>query len=129
VSKLQGNRVEVAVVKLYEYEVAGPGGGGQGSSTGAGLLPRNVLTLSPNPFSGRVTVRYQLAKPANRTLEVFDASGRIVRVLERGMTTSGMHSVQFDSRDARGARLSPGIYFVRLRTDDLADTRKVILSR
>jgi hypothetical protein len=89
-----------------------------------------ALALSPNPFTEWLNVRYQLAKAGRTELEVFDASGRVIRMLGQSVEAPGNHVVQFDGRDDLGRRFAPGIYFVRLRTDGVSsDTRKVVLSR
>jgi len=62
-------------------------------------------------------------------LSIHDASGRRIADLVSGSASAGAHSVVWDGRDDRGARLPPGVYFARLETADVARTRKIHLVR
>jgi hypothetical protein len=56
-----------------------------------------VLTLSsPNPCFGSVDLDWTLVEPGNVTLSVYDASGRIVRIVESGWFEAGTHSSVVD---------------------------------
>ena len=68
--------------------------------------------VSPNPIRanrGRAEVRFDLARPAEVSLDVFDPAGRRVSELSRGSYQAGEHSASWDL-----SRLSAGTYFVRL---------------
>jgi len=50
-------------------------------------------------------------------LSVYDASGKLVRELVRGVQNLSNHSVLWDGRDMAGRRLANGIYILRLEAD------------
>jgi len=90
-----------------------------------GLLP-NV----PNPFRASTRVVFELARPESEArLAVYDLAGRRVRELWTGATPAGRHSVSWDGRDGRGARVAAGVYLVRLESSSGPTTRKVTLLR
>lgn len=69
----------------------------------------------PNPFNPMTTIRFELPSERRVDLKVFDASGRMVRELLRGvMYPAGRHSVEWDGRDESGRIASAGVYFCRL---------------
>ena len=60
-------------------------------------------------------------------MAVYDAAGRQVARLEDGPFAAGARETTWDGRDARGLRLAPGIYLVRLSGEGFAASRKVIV--
>ncbi|MCC7144589.1 MAG: T9SS type A sorting domain-containing protein, partial [Candidatus Eisenbacteria bacterium] len=59
--------------------------------------------------------------------EVFDASGRLVRVLVDGVLNTGRHEQGWDRRDQSGVRVPAGIYFVRLDAGGKGSRQKVVV--
>ena len=88
-----------------------------------------VATLSnyPNPFNPSTTIQYLLPSTQNVALAVFDVSGRLVRALEVGARTKGMHHAVWNGRDDRGNAVASGVYYVRLAGADKTLTRKIVL--
>jgi predicted esterase len=74
----------------------------------------------PNPFSDWLTVAYRLDRPADVTVEVFDALGRRVARLAEGRAGAGTHRAVWE-----GAAAS-GVFVVRLTaTPDGGAPRRV----
>jgi len=61
------------------------------------------------------------------TLAVYDVAGARVRTLIDGTRTAGRHGEVWDGRDSNGQLVGSGVYFYRLRTDDAALTKKMVL--
>jgi flagellar hook assembly protein FlgD len=74
-----------------------------------------------------VDFRYALARDVAPTVQVYDVQGRVVRSLDASVQTEGLHSTYWDRTDRHGTRVSPGVYWIRLSTDRVSDTRKVVL--
>jgi len=62
-------------------------------------------------------------------IDVFDASGRLVRTLLDEYRGAGRHSVVWDGRNNAGSVVPSGIYFYRINTGEFTATRKMILLR
>lgn len=95
----------------------------------AGGLP-NKITLSdnyPNPFNPATNIDYFLPSRAHVIIEVFDILGHQIKVLLNETKHAGQYRVTWDGTDERGALVSSGIYFYRLRTNVFAETKKMIL--
>jgi len=91
-----------------------------------------VLTLTaarPNPSVAGIEFEALLPRAGEVRLAIYDARGRIVRVLERGALTAGRHPYAWDRKDASGRTMSAGVYVVRLETPDGVRARKVTLTR
>jgi hypothetical protein len=84
----------------------------------------------PNPFSGSTTIRLSgpsLLTPSSSLL-VLDASGRLVRTLSASSAERGASSVTWDGRNQSGARVEPGVYFVK-RGNSPGSGLKLVLTR
>ena len=81
----------------------------------------------PNPFNPQTTISSTLADPGPVTLAVYDEEGRRVRVLRDGMVNIAGGVVTWDGRDDRGAPVSSGVYFYRLRVGGRNLARRMVL--
>ena len=79
----------------------------------------------PNPFNQRTTLRFSLAKVARADLQVFSVDGRLVRTLSNGVREAGEYQVEWNGTDDSGRPLNAGVYYVRLVTPQLKQTRVV----
>jgi flagellar hook capping protein FlgD/PGAP1-like protein len=91
----------------------------------AGASPR-LRTPQPNPSSGPVRIGFALSRPQAVDLRVFGVDGREVARLARGEWDAGSHEVAWSGKDAHGAEVRAGIYFVRLVADEAVETRRII---
>lgn len=82
----------------------------------------------PNPCVNGARVSFSLANAADVRLAILDAAGRNVRTLVRGAMPAGPQSVTWNGRSANGARVAPGVYFLRLTTPDRELTQRVTVA-
>lgn len=89
-----------------------------------GVVPRSYELKQnyPNPFNPGTTIEYDLPKPGEVTLIVYNLLGEKVVTLVSGMKPAGKHSLRFEARE-----LPSGIYFYRLQSDDFTKTKKMVL--
>jgi hypothetical protein len=86
-----------------------------------------ALEPRPNPTFGRTTFEYTVGSDASgASLALYDMQGRLVRELAKPVV-AGSHVVQWDGTDARGDRVRPGVYFVRLRFGASAQSRRLVV--
>jgi len=80
---------------------------------------------------GPVVIRYSIGLPAKLVrLVIYDARGCEVWRSGLAVRESGEHSVSWDRCDRSGARVSRGVYLVRLDAgDDMAARKLVLLHR
>lgn len=88
------------------------------------------LTLHPaypNPFNPSTTISFDLNVRSTLKLKIFDQLGREIITLFSGTLERGQHSYIWTGRDKNGKKVSSGIYFSQLQTEDLLRVRKVTL--
>ncbi len=76
----------------------------------------------PNPFNPVTTIPFVIQAPTHLRLSAYNLCGQLVADLAEGDFMPGEHQVRFD-----GQALASGVYFITLRTEDVAQTRKVLL--
>ena len=99
-------------------------------------LPKNTALLPnyPNPFNPETWIPYQLAKPANVSVSIHSADGKLVRLLEFGQLPAGVYkhksrAAYWDGRNAFGESVASGVYFITLTANDFKATRKMLIRK
>ncbi|MBK6505216.1 MAG: T9SS type A sorting domain-containing protein [Ignavibacteria bacterium] len=76
----------------------------------------------PNPFNPTTKIEYSLKARTDVRISVYDAMGRLVSSINKGVQDAGNHNVEFN-----GAALSSGVYYYKLQTPLFTDTKKMLL--
>ncbi|MCX5799772.1 MAG: MBL fold metallo-hydrolase [Candidatus Eisenbacteria bacterium] len=79
---------------------------------GASML--SVVSVSPNPFNPSVEIVFERQGSGQVAMEIYDVRSRHIRTVSLGFFGSGLHRARWDGRDASGADVSSGVYFIRL---------------
>ncbi|OGC42281.1 hypothetical protein A2Y85_02995 [candidate division WOR-3 bacterium RBG_13_43_14] len=92
-----------------------------------------MLTAYPNPFSKQTTIHYELRtrnyeeKDKTPTIRIYDASGRLVKQFTQLPNDQlRNYQINWDGKDDSGRDIPPGVYFVKLQGENLADIDKMI---
>jgi hypothetical protein len=83
----------------------------------------------PNPFISSATIEYVMAAEGVATISVFNVRGQRVKTLIAGIQTAGIHFAVWDGSGPGSRRVSPGIYFYRMETDDYTGVKKMIMAK
>lgn len=76
----------------------------------------------PNPFNPATNINFSIPKSGLVTLKIYDMNGSEVAVLVNEVKTAGNYLVGFNAAD-----LPSGAYFYRLESDNISETRKMLL--
>ena len=104
-------------------------------ATASGALVTFVRPAYPNPMRSSTVFSYAIGRDvapagsARVSLRIYDARGRALRTLLDEMKPTGEHETTWDGADARGARLSNGIYFWQLQAGTVLKRGSVVLMR
>jgi hypothetical protein len=94
-----------------------------------GTGPLAFAPIVPSPARDRSQVKFTLPTATTVKIEVFDAGGRTVRVLENSFRGPGTHTVMWDGRNGEGQRVPVGFYVVRLQALGRTLSRNVTVVR
>ena len=92
-----------------------------------------LLPNYPNPFNPETWIPYQLAEPAEVSISVYAADGKLVRTLNLGHRPVGLYESQsraayWDGRNTWGEPVASGVYFYTLKVSgDFTATRKMLI--
>jgi PKD repeat protein len=78
--------------------------------------------LNPNPVTTNTYISFDLNEPCHVVIEIYDITGKVIRVIHAQQHSSGAIKIPFVIND-----LKDGIYFVRLKAGNKILTRKIIL--
>lgn len=112
--------------KIKEFKnISGSKENGQSFLPGEFKIEQNY----PNPFNPVTTIKYSVpfnmkGYESNIKLVVMDMLGREVTTLEDGIKEPGEYEVKWDA-----SGLSSGVYYYRLQSGSIVETRKMILLR
>jgi len=121
------------VVFRYSYSVVKSGVEGVRSPetevrlAGLPSVRTQLLPNVPNPFNPMTEVHFELARPQQARVAIYDVTGRLVKMLADGQLGSGPHMRVWRGRDESGRQVPSGAYYVRLITDDKVDHHKIML--
>ncbi len=76
----------------------------------------------PNPARDFTNIRFRINSPGMVKLELMDGQGRRVKILLDESKNMGEHDVKADLRG-----LEPGVYFYRIQSGLLEDTKKLLI--
>lgn len=85
-----------------------------------------MLTVSPNPFSKKTDIRYQITDSRLQQLKIYDSSSRLVRQWDY-TTIRQSDQIVWDGLDDFSQQVPAGVYFIKLETPHYKETQKVIL--
>lgn len=81
----------------------------------------NLYQNFPNPFNPSTKIKYDLQRPNEVTLQIFDISGKLISTLVSGNQQAGSYQYTFNADG-----LSSGAYIYRLTTDDFTQSKRMV---
>jgi hypothetical protein len=109
---------------VHLFSFRNPTGVNESGSRPLGL----TVDAIPNPGSGSTAIRYSLARSGPVRIAVFDPAGRLVVRFPDRSQTAGQYTVNWNRRDAAGARVAAGNYLVKVESGELTGTVRIVLT-
>ena len=120
-SSIATNYVQTIVNAAYTVPSGGSGVNAEPSLTNDEMS----LYLTQNPASNSVTnLSYTLQNGGPVQVELMDALGRAVRMLQNGRASAGQNSISIDPKT-----LASGTYFIRVEAPGMSAMRKLVITR
>jgi hypothetical protein len=87
----------------------------------------NLKQNYPNPFNPTTRINYKIGLKSFVNLAVFDVSGNFVKTLVNAHQPNGVYSLQWDGTNELGKKMPSGNYFIKIKTGEFTQSRKMIL--
>ena len=132
--------VDIALSSLTQVNSAAPAWTLLASPETAYPLPTDrpeastLLPNYPNPFNPETWIPYQLAEPAEVSISIYSANGKLIRTLALGYQPIGIYesrsrAAYWDGRNALGEPVASGVYFYTLTAGKFTATRKMLIMK
>jgi hypothetical protein len=97
------------------------------SSTITAVKNNSVIPIKfevyPNPLNNSGHIKYILDEAGMVSIAMYDITGKLIKKVFSGQAEQGLQNVYFNSNN-----VSEGIYFLRLESDHLVQTQKVVIT-
>ncbi len=81
----------------------------------------------PNPFNPSTTIPFELEIKTPVSLRIYNMRGQLVKTLLDEKLSRGRYSITWKGEDQNGMKVSSGVYFYRLRTENRNAIGRMIL--
>jgi len=82
---------------------------------------------SPNPFNPVTTIEYTVPQRSHVTITIYNILGQELATIVDEEKAAGEYSVVWNGKQEDGKPVSSGVYFYALKTDELVDSKKMLL--
>ena len=88
----------------------------------------------PNPFNPETWIPYQLSKPSDVSITIYDIQGNVVRWLSLGYQNAGYYTdctraAHWDGRNSTGESVASGTYFYQVKAGEYTFLRKMLIMK
>jgi hypothetical protein len=94
----------------------------------AAITPLQRLSVSPSVVTGQMTVRLQPVETGRPVVEVYDATGKVIRSLDCTAGPNGIATATWSREDEIGRLVPEGVYFCRYAASGVVAVRKVLVT-
>lgn len=107
----------------------------EGARSAPGVVEASEFSLGmaiPTPITSEAQIAYSLpdgSTSVSIAMRIFDLSGRLVRSLDAGARSGGLHRVIWNARDDNGEQVNAGIYFCHLDAGRFHATTRLVVIR
>lgn len=90
---------------------------------------RIKIRNSPNPFSSKFWIYYDLPKAERVKIRIYNITGKLINTLLNEQKEAGAHFIGWNGTDEKGRKLPNGIYFISLSRDKSEVIEKIVIIR
>lgn len=86
-----------------------------------------LLQNYPNPFNPSTTIVYQISKPGNVEVMIFNSKGELVKTLLKTYQKAGTHLIKWDGINNKNQKIASGVYISTVKFNNHFLSQKMIL--
>ncbi|UCE06699.1 MAG: FG-GAP repeat protein [bacterium] len=81
----------------------------------------------PNPFNPETVIEYNLDKPGQVVLKIYNNLGQEIKTLVNEKEATGFHKINWDGTDSNGQKVGSGIYFYKIEAEGHQFSKKMVM--
>ena len=85
-----------------------------------------LMECYPNPFNGKLNIRYHINKVSDIYVTIYDLSGKVIKSFESEPKYPGQHQLIWDTKNNNGDAVATGLYFISLSSKNRTTNKKVL---
>ena len=85
-----------------------------------------LVECYPNPFNGKLNIRYHINNVSNIYATIYDLSGKVIKSFESEPKYPGQHQLIWDTKNNNGDAVATGLYFISLSSKNRTTNKKVL---
>jgi len=86
-----------------------------------------LQSAHPNPFSRSTSIRFDLPRPSDVRIDVFDVQGRRIATVTSAHYAAGRQAVTWDGQMEGSSRAAPGVYLCRMKAGTFTAEKRMTL--
>lgn len=95
--------------------------------TPGNISPKLLIQANTVSRGAPSAISFSLPESGKVSVKIYDANGALVRTLEQRSDQAGVHSLNWDWRDASGSPLASGVYFCRVEQNGKCASKALVL--
>ena len=85
------------------------------------------VSIYPNPVSTESRIEFFLPKPEITGVVIYNSQGQHVRTLVNERASAGINTIYWNGKDDSGKGAVAGLYFVRISSETMTNSVKIIV--
>jgi len=82
----------------------------------------HITGIYSDPLSNSTIISLSLEQSENISTQIYDVSGRLIKVLSAGEMSKGEHQLQWNATNENGTAVCEGIYLLRISSPENSET-------
>jgi len=91
-------------------------------------IASGFISVYPNPFSDTLSISFR-SKSSNQVIKIYNIKGQLVREIKSSSKANRTANVSWNGEDSTGSKVSSGVYYMILESEDVRDVRKVLMMK
>ncbi|HNX01029.1 MAG TPA: endonuclease, partial [Candidatus Cloacimonadota bacterium] len=92
-------------------------------------LRAGIESVYPNPFNPETTIKYNVTKPGDVSIVIYNVKGQKVRTLVADHLNSGSYTVKWDGNNDKGQSCSSSVYYLKMQEGNKISLKKIVLMK
>jgi hypothetical protein len=88
-----------------------------------------LLGNYPNPFNPTTSIKFVLVNNSSVTIDIYNVRGAKVKTLVNSYLNAGVYNLVWNGTNDSGQSVGSGVYFYRMKTDDMTSSKRMILMK